>query len=297
MRALVTGATGFIGKKLVSLLDSPVVLSRDPEQARSLVPGAQVYPWDPEIGSPPAEALEGIEAVFNLAGEPIGRRWTPARKARIRSSRVLGTRNLVEGLRRMQNPPAVLVSASAVGYYGSRGDEILEEDAGPGNDFLAEVSSEWEEEARAAGESGIRVVTARLGIVLGREGGALAQLLLPFRLGLGGPLGSGRHYWPWVHLEDAARMFLHAAETSDLSGPMNVVSPEPVTNRAFSRTLGSVLKRPSLLPVPTPVLRIIMGELSTMLLASQRAMPGAAVRSGFTFQFSGLAEALIEIIG
>lgn len=300
MRALVTGATGFVGQRLLARLDQPVVLSRNAAQAeqslRSL--GVRAFDWEPQVGPPPAAALEGIDTVFHLAGDPVAEgRWTAAKKAKIKDSRVAGTRNLVAGLRTLAVKPRVLVSASAVGLYGSRDDEALDESSPPANDFLAEVCMGWEREAVAARELGIRVVPIRVGIVLGENGGALAKMLTPFQLGLGSPLGSGRQYMPWVHLEDLVEMMLFAAREECVTGPLNGVAPTPVTNREFTKTLGRVLGRPTFLPpVPRFALRLMLGEFADILLHSQRALPRAAQAAGFTFKFQELEPALRDIL-
>jgi len=296
MRALVTGATGFIGRRLVGELDRPVILSRRPEEARKILGAAEVHAWNPEESPPPAESFEGVEAIFHLAGDSVASgRWTAAKKARIRRSRVQGTANLVEGLRKLQSRKRVLVSASAVGYYGSRGDEVLEETSAPGSDFLSEVSVAWEAEAGRARELGLRVVTVRNGMVLGAGGGALARMLLPFKLGLGGRLGDGRHWVPWVHLDDVMGLMLDAAK-SEINGAMNAVAPEPVTNQEFTRTLARVLHRPAIFPVPRLALAILFGELSSLLLASQRVVPRVAEKSGYKFRFTSLEEALRQSV-
>ena len=297
MRALVTGATGFIGRRLVRELDRPLILSRRPEVARKILGAAEVHAWNPEEGPPPAEAFEGVEAIFHLAGDSVASgRWTAAKKARIRRSRVQGTANLVEGLRNLKSRPRVLVSASAVGYYGSRGDEVLEEASAPGTDFLAGVSVAWEAEAGRARALGLRVVTVRNGMVLGAGGGALARMLLPFKLGLGGRLGDGRHWMPWVHLDDVVGLMLDAAK-SEISGAMNAVAPEPVINQEFTRTLARVLHRPAIFPVPRFALALLFGELSTLLVASQRVVPRVAERTGYKFRFTSLEEALRQSVG
>ena len=297
MRALVTGATGFIGRRLVRELDRPIILSRRPEEARKILGAAEVHAWNPEEGPPPVEAFEGVEAIFHLAGDSVASgRWTAAKKARIRRSRVQGTANLVEGLRNLKSRPRVLVSASAVGYYGSRGDEVLEEASAPGTDFLAGVSVAWEAEAGRARELGLRVVTVRNGMVLGAGGGALARMLLPFKLGLGGRLGDGRHWMPWVHLDDVVGLMLDAAK-SEISGAMNAVAPEPVINQEFTRTLARVLHRPAIFPVPRFALALLFGELSTLLVASQRVVPRVAERTGYKFRFTSLEEALRQSVG
>ena len=299
MKALVTGATGFVGPRLLRLLDRPVVLSRDPERARAAVGSlaGRVLRWDPLQGPPPADAFEGVDTVLHLAGESVSAgRWTAAQKARIRDSRVVGTRHLVQGLVQARSGPRTLVSASAVGYYGDRGDEELTEAAAPGGDFLAGVCVEWEREALAAADHGVRVVTARTGIVLGAGGGALAKMLPPFKLGGGGPLGNGRQWMPWIHVADLARLYLHAAETTAIVGPMNAVAPEPVRNSEFTKALGRQLHRPAFMPAPYLGLRLLFGEFAQVLFASQRVIPRVALDTGFVFQFPEIAAALREIL-
>lgn len=299
MRALVTGATGFIGKRLVKNLTRPVVLSRNPERARRLLgPDVEIFLWDSETGPPGPGAFRGVEAVFHLAGEPIAEgRWTAARKLRIRESRVRGTRHLVTALESLSERPRVLVSASAVGYYGDRGDAVLEETAAPGSDFLAEVCRDWEAEAARASTLGVRVVTPRTGIVLDKSGGALARMLPPFKLGLGGRLGSGRQWMPWVHLDDLVGLLLHAAAKNEISAAMNAVGPAPVTNREFTQTLASVLKRPAIFPVPAFALQVLFGEMASVLLGSQRVVPRVAESTGYRFRCPTLAEALRAATG
>jgi len=299
MKALVTGATGFVGPRLLRLLDRPVVLSRDPERARAALGSlaGRVLRWDPLQGPPPADAFEGVDTVLHLAGESVSAgRWTAAQKARIRDSRVVGTRHLVQGLAQARSGPRTLVSASAVGYYGDRGDEELTEAAAPGGDFLAGVCVEWEREALVAADHGVRVVTARTGIVLGAGGGALAKMLPPFKLGGGGPLGNGRQWMPWIHVADLARLYLHAAETTAIVGPMNAVAPEPVRNSEFTKALGRQLHRPAFMPAPYLGLRLLFGEFAQVLFASQRVIPRVALDTGFIFQFPEIAAALREIL-
>ena len=297
MRALVTGATGFVGRRLLARLARPVVLTRDPERAKRALGDLEIHRWDPVAGPPPEAAFRGVEAVFHLAGESVAQgRWNAAKKARIRDSRVVGTRNLVAAIGSLREKPRVLVSASAVGWYGSRGDEVLDESSAPGRDLIAEVCREWEAEADRARGFGVRVVRSRIGIVLGREGGAVARMVPPFRLGLGGRLGSGTQWMPWIHMDDVVGLLLHAAEVGGVEGPVNGVAPNPATNREFTRTLASALHRPAFFPVPAFALRLALGEFATMLLASQRILPRAAERTGYRFRHPLLAEALGAIL-
>jgi uncharacterized protein (TIGR01777 family) len=299
MKALVTGATGFVGPRLLRLLDRPVVVTRNPDRARSVVGhlAERIIRWDPLEGPPPAEAFDGVDAVLHLAGESVAEgRWTAAQKNRIRDSRVVGTRHLVQGIAQAARKPAVLVSASAVGYYGDRGDEELTESAPPADDFLAKVCVDWEREAAAAEKAGVRVVTARTGIVLGAGGGALAKMLTPFKLGGGGPLGNGRQWMPWVHVADLARLYVHAADTPTIRGPMNAVAPNPVRNLEFTKALGRALHRPAFIPAPYFGLRLLFGEFAQVLFASQRVLPRVALDTGFVFQFPEIAGALREIL-
>jgi len=300
MRALVTGATGFVGKRLLSRLERPVVLSRDAAKAEQALEKYDVraFAWDPQNEQPPAAAFEGIDTVFHLAGEPVAEgRWTAAKKVRLRESRVAGTRNLVAALGKLSVKPKVLVSASAVGFYGSRGDEVLTETASPQTDFLAEICSAWEHESHAAKELGIRVVNPRIGIVLGEKGGALAKMLPPFYLGLGSPLGNGRQYMPWIHIDDLVELLLFAATNDRLSGPVNATAPTPVTNREFTKALGHALHRPTFFPpVPGFMLNLMLGEFAKVLLTSQRAVPRAALDAGFQFKYSELEPALKNVL-
>lgn len=300
MKALVTGATGFVGPRLLRLLDKPVVVSRNPDRAKQSIGhlAGRIVRWDPMEGPPPPEAFEGIDVVYHLAGESVaGARWTTAQKARIRDSRVVGTRHLVQGIAQAAVKPATLVSASAVGYYGSRGDEELTESAAPADDFLARVCVEWEREAMAAADLGVRVVTARTGIVLGSgSGGALAKMLTPFKLGAGGPLGNGRQWMPWVHVADLARLYVHAADHREIRGAMNSVAPQPVRNSEFTKALARQLHRPAFMPAPYLGLRIVFGEFAQVLFASQRVIPRVALDTGFTFQYPDITSALREIL-
>jgi len=253
--------------------------------------------WDSATEPAPLEALRGVEAVFNLAGEPVAEgRWTDDKKRHIRDSRVLGTRNLVAGLRTLDHKPAVLVSASAVGYYGDRGDEELGESCQTGRGFLAEVCAEWEREALAAESLGIRVVCVRIGIVLAPGGGALARILTSFKMGAGGRLGSGKQWMPWIHVDDVVGLLLHASRTTAVRGAMNAVSPNPVTNAEFAKALGHAVHRPAFLPVPKTALRIAFGEKSEILIASQRVLPRVAERTGYAFKHTQLEVALAAVI-
>jgi uncharacterized protein (TIGR01777 family) len=300
MRALVTGATGFIGRRLLGKLDRPIVLSRDGARAERLLSqfGVRAFSWNSETEPAPAEAFEGVEAVFHLAGEPIADgRWTAAKKMRVRDSRLAGTRNLVRTLLQLEHKPNVLISASAIGYYGDRGDESVDETAGPQRDYLAELCAAWEQESQKAGEAAIRVVNPRIGIVLG-SGGALAKMLLPFKLGLGSPLGNGRQWMSWIHIDDLVGLLMFAAKQNDIAGPVNATAPNPVTNRQFTKTLGRVLRRPTILPpVPGFVLRLGMGEFARVLLASQKVTPKAAEIAGYQFMHPELEGALRDVLG
>jgi uncharacterized protein len=298
MRAVVTGATGFVGRNLLKRLDRPNVLSRDVDRARRALAAFNInaFSWDPIKEEPPAAAFDGVDAVLHLAGDPVADgRWTAEKKQRIRDSRVLGTRHLVDALRKLERRPSVLVSASAVGWYGSRGDEVLDETSPPAHDFLADVCVAWEQEARRAAEFGIRVVSIRTGMVLG-DGGALSKMLPPFRFGLGGPLGNGKQWVAWIHVDDLAAMYLYAAENTNVSGPMNGVAPQPVTNKEFTKVLAAVVHRPAVLPAPYFALRLAFGEFAQILFDSQRVMPKAAEHCGFQFQYPQLLPALEAIL-
>jgi uncharacterized protein (TIGR01777 family) len=301
MRALVTGGTGFVGRRLISKLERPVVVSRDAAKATKQLTGtdAKVVAWNPMTEPLPGQALDGVDTIFHLAGDPVAEgRWNAKKKERIRDSRVVGTRNLVAGMRATAVKPKTLVSASAVGFYGDGGSEELDERSPPGSDFLAEVCMGWEREALAAREIGLRVVLIRIGIVLGEKGGALAKMLTPFRLGLGSPLGSGDQFMPWIHIDDLVEEMLFAAREPQLSGPINGTAPHPVTNREFTKKLGQVIGRPTFMPAVPPIaLRILLGEFSQVLLASQRVLPRAALAAGFAFRFPNLEAALKDVLG
>jgi hypothetical protein len=274
-----------------------VVVTRDPQRAGRKLAGAEIHAWNPMSEPLPAAALRDVQAVFHLAGEPIAAgRWTAEKRRRLRESRTIGTANLVKGLAAVASRPSVLVSTSAIGYYGSRGDEILTESSTPGSDFLAEVCVAWEAASAPARELGVRVVNPRIGIVLGESGGALSKMLMPFKLGIGGRLGDGKQWMSWVSIDDLVGIMLMAAERGNLEGPINAVSPNPLTNEDFTRVLGRVLHRPTVLPAPAFGLRLLLGEFADVLLGSQRVMPLAAERAGYTFKHPQLEPALRSII-
>lgn len=294
MFALITGATGMVGRRLLADLGSAAVLSRRPEGVE--LPGARTFGWEPSQ-PPPAEAIEGVQVVFHLAGEPVASgRWSAAKKRAIRDSRVVASRQLVEGLRRLPERPRVLVSASAVGWYGDRGDTPLDEGSAPGEGFLAEVCAGWEAEVMAAEQLGVRVVCARLGLVLAPEGGALGRMLPLFRRGLGGRLGSGRQWMSWVHVDDVVGMLRFAAQTEGTRGPLNVVAPQPVRNLDFTQALAKAVRRPALLPAPQLGLKLALGEMSDMLTSSQRVHPAAAAEHGYAHRWPELPAALADCI-
>lgn len=299
MKALITGATGFIGRRLLKSLKQPVVLSRDAKRAQQALAehNATIFEWNAQQGPPPSDVFAGVEAVFHLAGEPVAdRRWNAAKKQSIRDSRVLGTRHLVEGLLAAAERPKVLVCCSAVGIYGQRGNEPLDEQSTAADDFLARVCKEWEAEAARASEAGIRAVSVRVGVVLGRGGGAIAKMLLPFKLGLGGRLGSGKQWMPWVHLDDVVGIMLHAASNADVSGPINATAPTPTTNLQFTKALGRALGRPTIFPMPAIMLRLIVGQFADIVLSSQNITPRVAQQTGYSFQYADIDSALQEIV-
>lgn len=300
MKVLITGATGLIGRNLCGSLSEDghtvVALSRSPETVSGLAV-AELHKWDPRSTEFPAKALVGIDAVVHLAGEPIvARRWTDEQKKRIRDSRVLTTRTLVDVLRPLDRKPGVFVCGSAVGFYGDRGDEPLVETAPVGDGFLSEVCHEWESEAARASELDIRVVQVRTGVVLSADGGALPKMLAPFKFGLGGRLGSGKQWFPWIHVDDIIGIFLHTILTSSLEGPVNGVAPEAATNAEFTRQLARVLHRPAFLPVPELALRVLMGEMAEALLGSQRVVPRVALESQYQFHYPLLRPALESLL-
>lgn len=297
MRVLVSGATGFIGSALAPALEArrdTVVRLR-----RSRPAGAGAVTWDPATGSIDAQALEGLDAVVHLAGEPIaGRRWTEQHKARVLDSRVRGTAVLAEALADLDHKPSVWVSASAVGYYGDRGDEVLTEERAGGEGFLARVCAQWEEAARPAGEAGIRVVHTRAGLVFSPDGGILPRQMLPFRLFVGGAIGSGTQWVPWVSLEDHLRALLFLLERDDLSGAFNVTAPHPIPNAEFTAILGRVLRRPRFFRIPAVALELALGRemAREMLLVSQRVVPRRLTAAGYEFADRALEPALRRML-
>jgi uncharacterized protein (TIGR01777 family) len=299
MKIIIAGGSGFLGRPLTSRLAADgheiVILTRTPA---GLGGGVRAVVWAPDgTAGPWAAEIDGADAVVNLAGESIaGQRWSPAHKQRVLDSRVRATRSLVAAIIGAAHPPTVFVSASGVGYYGPRADEILTEAEPPGNDFLAGVCVRWEAEASRAASASTRVVCVRTGLALARDGGALPQMLLPFKMGAGGPVGSGRQYWPWIHRSDWVDMVRWALQTRAVSGPLNATAPNPVTNKDFARALGRALRRPSLMPAPAFALRLVLGEMAdALLLSGQRAVPAKAQALGFTFKYTRLEPALADI--
>lgn len=295
-RTLVSGASGPIGKALLSSFETQG--AQVVRLVRGRAQNAAQVSWDPLAPLPPA-AVSGFDAVVHLAGESIVGRWTAEKKKAIRESRVQGTFTLATALARAESKPKVLVCASAVGFYGSRGDELLREESPLGQGFLAEVCREWEEASRIAAEAGIRTVNIRIGLVLSPKGGALGNMLKPFKLGLGGRIGSGQQWWSWIHVDDIVGGIHHAIRTESLSGPVNLVAPNPVRNVEFTKVLASVLGRPAFFPVPEFALELAFGKMAAeeLLLASQRVEPGKLRASGYTFHFSELRAALENLVG
>ena len=295
MNVLISGATGLIGSALVPELEANGHTVTRLSRSRS---GANTVRWDPSAGTIEGD-LEGTEAVVHLAGESIAQgRWSPDKKRRILDSRVEGTRLLAERIAALSTPPKVMVSTSAVGFYGDRGDEVLTEESGPGEDFLAGVCREWEAAAEPARRAGIRVVHPRLGIVLSPQGGALGTTLPIFKLGGGGKIGSGRQWWSWVALDDVVGSIVHALTDETIEGPVNVGSPNPMTNAEYTKVLGKVLGRPTVLPLPAPAARIMLGEVAdALLLASQRMEPAKLEATGYGFRHPQLEGALRHLLG
>lgn len=301
MNIIVAGGTGFVGRALVDRLiksgHTPVVLTRKtPETMSDFPAGCLVEQWDARTVGPWAQRLESADAVVNLVGETIaGKRWTDAQKERIRLSRIHATRSLVGGIRSVRKKPAVLVNASGVGYYGHVPDGDVPETHPEGTDFLARTCQEWESEAMRVGDIGVRVVVLRIGVVLGKGGGALQRMVPPFKLFVGGHLGSGKQWFPWIHRDDLLSIVEFAIK-HELSGPANAVAPESVTMKSFCRTIGTVLHRPSWAPVPSFALKLLLGEMANMLLTGQKAIPEKLSSAGFAFRFPRLEDALRDVL-
>lgn len=301
MRVLITGGTGFLGRALArSLLADGyevIALSRRPEQARGLPPGVQMVRWDARTAEGWGHLVEGATAIVNLAGESIaGGPWTAERKRRIRDSRVNAGQAVVAAVQAASQKPSVIVQASAVGYYGPRGDEEITEETPPGDDFLARVAVEWEASTAPVEALGVRRVIIRTGLPLSREGGVFPFFLLPFRFFVGGPLGSGRQWLPWIHIADEIGAIRFLLENAEAHGPFNLSAPNPVTNAEFSRILGRVMGRPSAMRVPAFALRLALGELATLMLSSQRQMPRRLMEIGYRFRFPELEAALRDLL-
>ena len=297
MRILLTGSSGLIGHALLAFLAADghqvVCLTRSRAHAR----GRQIS-WDPEAGVIEKDELENFDAVIHLAGEPIVGRWTPEKKARILDSRVKGTRLLCECLAQLRDRPLVLVSASAIGFYGERGDTLMDEESSAGSLFLSAVTKAWEAATETARSNGIRVVNLRIGFALSKSGGGLAAMLLPFNLGAGGRVGTGRQYMSWIAIDDIVGAVSHAILADTLRGPVNAVAPNPVTNREFTKTLGRVLRRPTIFPLPAFAAHLVMGELAdNLLLASTRVTPAKLLATDYRFKFPELEGALRHVLG
>ncbi len=302
MKVILSGGTGFLGEALVqeflSTRDDVVLLSRRPDRASAMYGGrVTAVGWDARTPGSWRGSLEGAEAVINLAGESVGQgRWTRARKERILLSRVEATKAIVAAIAGAKKKPKVLINGSAVGFYGAVEAGDVTEERGAGPDFLAGVCRQWEAEARAAADYGLRVLTLRMGLVLDRNGGALSRMVLPFRFFAGGPLGSGNQWLPWIHRRDVTGIVKFLIAHRELQGPVNAVAPEAVTMREFCRALGTIMHRPSWLRVPGPVIRAMLGEMSTMILTGQKVVPDRLNSAGYAFAFPGLADALAEIL-
>ena len=301
MRVLVTGASGMIGSAACDALlargHEVVGLSRDPARAVATNPTVGWHTWSPATERPPSEALEGVDAVLNLIGEVINQRLTPDAKERIRDSRVRATKNLVDGMTAMADGPRVLVSQCAIGYYGDRGDAIVDESAPPADDWLAQLCVEWQDTALEAEKARIRVVVLRSGHYLDPSGGLLKQLMIPFKLGVGGPLAGGRQYMPWIHRDDEIGLILWALHNEQVSGVLNATAPNPVTNREFSKALGRALHRPAIFPAPKLAVIAMRGsELADAVAGGQRVIPRRAVDLGFEFRFTEIEPALRDLL-
>jgi uncharacterized protein (TIGR01777 family) len=298
MRVTVTGATGRIGRHLVEALkqrgDEVTALSRDADKATELL-GVEAFAWNMKEDAAPKEALTGRDAIVHLAGEDVGQRWSKAVKAEILDSREKGTRNLVHTIFDTNPRPRALICASAAGYYGARKDEIVNEYAAPGRDWLSEVCMRWERQADTA-KIGTRTVIVRTGVVLDADGGALAKMLPPFKAGLGGPIGSGKQYMPWIHLDDLVGIYIAAIDNPTFQGVINASAPEPVTNKAFAKALGQALHRPAVAPVPGFSIKLLYGEMSQIVLTGARMVPSRAEELGYDFKHPDLDLALRDTL-
>ena len=297
MHILVTGSTGLAGSALIPALTADGHRVSRLVRTKLNLENRDHY-WDPTSNELYSPSLEGLDAVIHLAGESIaGGRWTAARKARIRDSRVQGTRLLSQSLAKLARPPRVFVSASAIGFYGDRADEILTEESSPGSNFLAGVCREWESAAAPAAQHGIRVVPLRFGMVLSAKGGALAKMLTPFRMGVGGVVGNGKQYMSWIAIDDLVSVIIHALKTNSLEGPVNAVAPNPVTNAEFTKALGRALRRPTIFPMPAFAARLAFGEMADeLLLASARVVPTKLQASGFEFRHPNIESAFTSLL-
>ncbi len=297
MKITISGASGLIGRRLMKSLISDGhslhVLSR--HAGMNMPAGVRLSPWDPAKGEPPADSLREADAVIHLAGEPIAQRWTAETKQRIRESRVTGTRNLVQALSKLDRRPQTLISSSAIGYYGWRGDEVLTESSSPGTGYLADVCIAWEKEAQAAEALGMRVVMMRTGVALDARGGALLKMLPPFKMGVGGKLAGGKQWMSWIHLQDLVGLYQFAL-TQPIRGPVNGTAPNPATNADFTRALAGALHRPAIFPVPGFALKMLFGEMSEIVLISERVLPKVAQANNFAFRFPELDAALADLL-
>jgi uncharacterized protein (TIGR01777 family) len=307
MRVLITGGTGLIGQPLVSKLAADghevIVLSRSPEKKRDLVPGAQIVGWDAETAEGWGHLADGADAIVNLAGTNLAgkgfppKRWTPERKESILQSRLKAGHAVVEAVEQAAQKPGVVVQASAIGYYGPSGDEILLESSPPGNDFLARVCIAWEETTAPVEEMGVRRAVTRTGFVLSDKGGGFPTLLIPFKLFAGGPMGNGEQWVSWIHIEDEVRIIQYLIENQDASGVYNLTAPNPVRNRTLANVIGAVMGRPSFVPVPGPALRLALGEVAITVLNGQRAVPEHLRAEGFDFKYTEIEQAVKDLLG